>query len=187
MARTNAQRVLLELIRGGGGTWDGKSRLFKAFYFAHLYYAGKEPGILTDWPIIRTPQGPGIQNSAPLLGGLVKNGFLTVEPIQEGPYPESRYKLTEKAIPEQPLPADALTAIQAAANFVLPKSASELSQLTRERSRAWLEAKDGDALDIYVDLIPDDEYEQGQEQVAALDRQITTALLDQQMASASEG
>ncbi len=187
MARTNAQRVLLELIRNAGATWDGKTKLFKAFYFAHLYYAGKEPGLLTDWPIVRTPQGPGIHKSFPLLQGLVKNGYLIVEPIQEGPYPEYRYRLTEKAATEPPLTEDARAAIKAAADFVLPRTASELSQLTRERSRSWLEAKDGDLLDIYIDLIPDDEYEKGQEQLADLDQQITTALLDQQLAGASEG
>jgi hypothetical protein len=59
MARIDAQRLVLELIRSAGGAWDGKARLFKAFYFAHLYYARSEPGILTDWPIVRTPRGPG--------------------------------------------------------------------------------------------------------------------------------
>src|SRR5207248_1895373 len=87
MAKTEAQHVVLELIRSAGGTWDGKTRLAKAFYFAHLYYTRDEPGILTDWSIIRTPHGPGIHNSSVLLKGLVKNGFLTVEQIHEGPYP----------------------------------------------------------------------------------------------------
>jgi hypothetical protein len=187
MARTNAQRVLLELIRNAGETWDGKTKLFKAFYFAHLYYAHKEPGLLTDWPIVRTPQGPGIHKSVPLLQGLVKNGYLTVEPIQEGPYPDSRYRLTEKAAAEPPLADDARAAIKAAVDFVLPRTAGELSELTRERSRSWQDANDGDLLDIYIDLIPDDEYEKGLEQLTDLDKQITAALLDQQMAGASEG
>jgi hypothetical protein len=186
MARTNAQRVVLELIDAAGGTWDGKAKLFKAFYFAHLYYARQEPGILTDWPIVRTPQGPAIHQSSPLLQGLVKNGYLTFEAIQEGPYPDSRYRRTSKAVAEA-LPEQARAAIKAAADFVLPRTASELSQLTRERSRSWLEAKDGDLLDIYIDLIPDDAYERGQEQLADLDRQMTTALLDQQMAGVGEG
>jgi len=187
MARTNAQRVILELIRHAGQTWDGKTKLFKAFYFAHLYYASKEPGLLTDWPIVRTPQGPGIDKSQPLLQGLVKNGYLTIESIQEGPYPEYRYCLSEKAAAEPPLAEDARAAIKAAADFVLPKTASELSQLTQERSRSWLQAKDGDLLDIYIDLIPEDDYEKGQAELAALDQQITSAILDQQLAGASEG
>src|SRR6266545_3869086 len=69
-----------------GRNWDGKTKLSRAFYFAHLYYARDEPGILTDWHIVRTPQDPGIHNQVVLLKGLVKNGFLTIEAIHEGPY-----------------------------------------------------------------------------------------------------
>lgn len=184
MARTDAQHVVLELIRTAGGTWDGKVKLSKAFYFAHLYYAPAAPGILTAWPIVRTPQGPGMQNGAVLLNGLVKNGYLTVQTIREGPYPDYRYQLTAKAAGESPLPDDARAAIQAAVDFVAPRTAAELSQLTNERSRSWREAKDGDVLDIYIDLIADDEYEAGAEQLAELDQQLTAALLDRQIAAA---
>src|SRR3954464_3295407 len=117
MARTDAQRVVLELIRQAGGAWDGRAKLSRAFYFAHLYYARDEPGILTNWPIVRTPQGPAIHNSAVLLKGLVKNGFLTVEVIHEGPYPDSRYRWTAKAAAEPFLPDDAQAALKAAADF----------------------------------------------------------------------
>ena len=55
MFRTTAQQVLLELIQDAGGVWEGKKRLYKAFYFAHLYYAEERPGLLTDWPIVRMP------------------------------------------------------------------------------------------------------------------------------------
>jgi hypothetical protein len=179
MAKTDAQRVVLELIRSAGGTWDGRAKLSKAFYFAHLYYAAAAPGILTDWPIVRTPQGPGIHNGSVLLQGLVKNGYLAVETTREGPYPDSRYRLTVKANAEPSLPEDARVAVQAATDFVTPRTAAELSQLTHERSRSWREAKDGDVLDVYIDLIPDEEYEANQEQFAELDQQLTAALLDQ--------
>lgn len=173
MARTDAQRVVLELIRSAGGAWDGRTRLSKAFYFAHLYYAAAAPGILTDWPIVRTPQGPGIHNGSVLVQGLVKNGYLSVETTREGPYPDSRYRLTAKAAVEPPLPDDARAAVKDAADFVTPRTAAELSQLTHERSRSWREARDGDLLDIYIDLIPDEEYAAGQEQLAELDQQLT--------------
>jgi len=177
MARTDAQRVVLELLRHAGGTWDGKTKLSRAFYFAHLYYARDEPGILTDWHIVRTPQDPGILNQVVLLKGLVKNGFLTIEAIHEGPYPDSRYRLTEKALAEPFLPEDARTAVKAAADFVLPRSAADLWQLTQERSRSWRAGKDGDILDIYIDLIPDDEFDEAQEKLEELDREIAAALI----------
>ena len=44
------------------------------------------------------PQGPGIHNSQELFTSLSREGYLTVEHVHEGPYPESRYRLTEKGI-----------------------------------------------------------------------------------------
>lgn len=178
MARTNARQVILELIRDAKGTWDGKTKLFKAFYFAHLYYAKNQPGILTDWPIARLPQGPGIHNSSSLIGGLVQDGYLTVEEIQEGPYPEYRYRLTEKAQEAPPLPDDAKAAVASAAGFTIPMLATQLSQLTHDRSRSWREAKNGDIIDIYVDLLPDDEFEKDREQIGQLEQLLTAALKD---------
>src|ERR1700733_1970508 len=98
MARTKARNVVLELIRcAKDGVWDGKTKLFKAFYFAHLYFAKLQPGILTDWPIARMPQGPGIHMSNLIFEELQREGLLQVEETQEGPYPECRYCLTEQA------------------------------------------------------------------------------------------
>ena len=51
----------------------------------------------------------------------------------------------------------------------------------------WRAGKDGDTLDIYIDLIPEEEFEEEQEKLADLDRQLTSALLDEQMASAPGG
>jgi hypothetical protein len=187
MARTDAQRVVLELIRQTGGTWDGNNSLSRAFYFAHLYYARDEPGLLTAWPIVRTPQGPGIHNQVVLLKGLVKNGLLTSEVIHEGPYPDARYRLTDKAAVEPPLPEDVRAAIRAAIELVRQRTAADLAQLTQERSRSWRGGKDGDILDIYIDLIPDEEFEEAQAKLAELDRQVTAILLDEQVASAAGG
>src|SRR5262249_30621489 len=78
--------------------WTGKAKLFKAFYFAHLYYANENPGLLTSWPIARLPQGPGIHQSQELFGRLVSEGCLTIEQVHEGPYPDYRYRLTEKGL-----------------------------------------------------------------------------------------
>jgi hypothetical protein len=112
--------------------------------------------------------------------------LLKIEPIHEGPYPESRYRVTDNSA-DTPLPEDARAAVTAAVEFVLSQTAAELSQLTQDRSRSWRAAKDGDLLDIYIDLIPDEEYEAGQDRLAELDRQVTAALLDEQLASASGG
>jgi hypothetical protein len=175
MPCTVAQQVVLELIRHAGGAWVGKTKLFKAFYFAHLYYAAERPGVLTDWPIARAPEGPGIHNSDELLGGLVREGYLVIDSAHEGPYPECRYRLTERA-PTGSLPEDARRAIREAAEYALPLRASELSQITQERSRSWREGRDGEVLNIYVDLIPDAEYQKGEATFADLEQALTQAL-----------
>jgi hypothetical protein len=169
MSRTDAKRVILELIRKADGEVTGKTRLFKAFYFAHLIYFEKNPGLLTNWPIARMPQGPGIHKSEELFEQLVNEGHLVIEKVHENFYPEYRYRLTAKASELAPLPDDADIAIQRAADFVKDKTAVQLSQLIHEYSRSWIEGKSGDILDIYIDVIPDDEYERRKSQLRELE------------------
>jgi hypothetical protein len=176
MPRTNAQDVILEILRNADGEWTGKTKLFKAFYFAHLYYANERPGLLTGWPIARLPQGPGIDNSQQLFTGLVQDGYLLIEPVHEGPYPDSRYRLTDKGRSAARPPEDAQAAIKEATLFCLPRTAAELSQITYERSRSWLEGKDRDILNISIDTIPDDEYEKRRSEIEELDKQLSAVL-----------
>jgi hypothetical protein len=61
----------------------------------------------------------------------------------------------------------------------LPKRADELSQIAHERSRAWREGKPGAILDIYVDIIPEDAFEEEQKKLAVLQRAMTKALGDE--------
>jgi len=173
MPRTKARDVILEILRNADGEWTGKAKLFKAFYFAHLYYANERPGLLTDWPIARLPQGPGIDRSPELFDGMVQAGYLLIERVHDGPFPEYRYRLTEKGRLVDRLPEDAAAAIKEATLFCLPRSAAELSQLTHERSRSWIEGKNGDVLNIYIDTIPDDEYEKRRTTLAELDNQLS--------------
>ncbi len=176
MPRTKAEDVILEILRTADGEWTGKTRLFKTFYFAHLYYANENPGLLTDWPIARMPQGPGIDKSHQLFAGLVKDGYLIVEVVHEGPYPENRYRLTEKGRDAVPPPEDARAAIKEATLFCQPKTAAELSQITHERSRSWMEGKDGEILNIYIDTIPEDEYEKRRSAIEEAEKLMASAL-----------
>ena len=66
-----AKQVLVELIRAAGGEWTGKTRLYKAYYLAHFYYAETEPGYLTNWAVVKMPYGPGIECGDELLNELV--------------------------------------------------------------------------------------------------------------------
>ena len=174
MPRTIAKKVILEILRVGDGEWSGKVKLHKAFYFAHLYYANEHPGFLTDWPIAKLQHGPGIHEDEPLIRDMVNEGLLQVELVHEGPYPEYRYRLTEKARQESAeIPEDARLAIEKAALFCKDRTASELSLLTHDRSRSWNEAEMGEILNIYIDTIPDDEYQRRQRELQELNKTLT--------------
>lgn len=160
MPATKARDVILEILRNTDGEWSGKTKLFKAFYFAHLYYATDRPGMLTDWPIARMPEGPGIDRSKVLFDELVAEGLLTIEQIHEGPYPEHRYRLTDAGMRAARPPAAAKAAIEKAATFCHCKTGAELSNLTHVHSRSWKEGKDGDLLNIDIDTMSDEEYEE---------------------------
>ena len=92
-----AKQVLVELIRAAGGEWTGKTRLYKAYYLAHLYYAETEPDYLTNWPVVKMPYGPGIECGDELLNQLVLAGVLVRKHTAVGPYTATAYRLTEKA------------------------------------------------------------------------------------------
>ena len=91
---TTLKRVILEILRKTDGEFDGKTRLYKACYFAHLYFFESHHGILTDGEFARMPQGPGIDQGDFLLEALCVEGLIECEVFHKGPYPEYRYRLT---------------------------------------------------------------------------------------------
>jgi hypothetical protein len=170
-----AKHVLVELIRAAGGEWTGLTKLYKAFYLAHLYYAGSEPGYLTNWPIVRMPNGPGVESGDELLNELVLAGIITRESAKIGPYPTTTYRVTTKKLPGRLLKNDALKAIRSAVKFVEEKTATELSEITHEYSRSWNAARDGQTLNIYIDQIDDEEFSRREQDLDILNREILAA------------
>jgi hypothetical protein len=170
-----AKHVLVELIRAAGGEWTGKTRLYKGYYLAHLYYAETEPDYLTNWPVVKMPYGPGIECGDELLNQLVLSGVLAREHTLIGPYTGTVYRLTGKPLPGESLSLQAVRAIELAVNFVREKGAAELSDLTHEFSRSWNSAQEGQELNIYVDPIPDDEFAARDQRLSTLKSELTAA------------
>ena len=166
--RDRAKKVIVEIIRQAGGELTATTRLYKALYFAHLYYAEAAPGYLSDWPIVKMPNGPGIHSCGGIVAELLAAGALATDHVPVGPFRAVRYRLTGQELPGAPLPDEAVQAIQRAVQLVQDKPATELSDMTHEFSRSWNMANDGDELNIYVDLIPDDEYQMREENLARL-------------------
>jgi hypothetical protein len=170
--RDIAKQIILEIIRQGGGTFTRTTSLYKAFYFAHLYYAENAPDYLSEWPIVKMPHGPGIDSGADLLKELVNAGFLTRTMVGIGPYQASRYALTDKNWPGEKLSDIRIASIKSAADFVSQKTSTELSELTHEFSRSWNKAVEGQRLNCYIDLIPEEEYEERRSQIDEIKHRI---------------
>jgi len=154
-ARDEAKETILDLIAAAGGVLHGKVRLHKAFYAAHLYYWKDGEGVLTTHPIVRLPHGPFIDDAERLLGELVSDGEITVDFAPAGPFQESVYRLESKRPVERHTARG--RAIYQAVDFVLSRSASELSDLTHEHSISWQTTENGREQDIYLDVLPAEE------------------------------
>lgn len=174
MPALNPSRVLLEILRNAHAGIN-RTKLYKAFYVAHLVYANSAPGVLTDWPIVHMPNGPGISESYKLLDALEKAGYLEREYNSRGIYKECVYRETGLISPDS-IPEQAAEAIRRATAFVLPMTATQVSDLTHEHSRSWIEGRSGEKLDIYTDLIDDEEYDRRNDQLGRLEEQLKAAL-----------
>ena len=173
--RAKAKRVISQIVKEAGGEFVGKTRLFKAFYIAHLLYAEREAGYLTTWPIVRMPHGPGIDAGDELLRELQLRGVLQCDQVPEGPWSTNRYVLRERALPGEKLSTAEKRAVRDAVRFVQSKTAAELSELTHEHSRSWIAARDGQPLNIYIDMIPDEEFVQRDKELELLHRELIAA------------
>jgi len=160
-SREAAKQVICEIIAASHGQLEGKLRLYKAFYYAHLYFWRNNRGVLTDYPIVRMPLGPGLDDGDGLLEELQHQGRISIGEQYNGPYKELVYK-TLKPVRLDPA-SPRIKAIEEAAKWIEGKSATELSQETHVFSRTWREAGDGQALNIYLDILDDSEYNRVQQ------------------------
>jgi hypothetical protein len=159
-----AKEVLCQIVAAAGGRLEGKLRLYKAFYYAHLFYWLRGQGVLTQHAIVRMPLGPGVHEGKSILEALQEEGRMRISSRAVGPYQESVYEL---AGPFEINPDDArYRAVEEAVEWVRNKTAVELSEETHVYSRSWREAKDGEVLDIYADLLDDEECAQVRDEVA---------------------
>ena len=164
--REQAERVIVEILRQADTAGLGKTLLFKAFWLAHLYYAKNARGYLSDWKIVRMPNGPGIDDAEGLIDDLLASGAIVKNHVRKGPYTEINCRLVDA--PEGDLSEDAIEAIRSAVADVKKYSASEISALSHDFSRSWNNTQNGEELNIYSDLIPDDEYDDQAKEVAEL-------------------
>jgi hypothetical protein len=150
--RDEAKETICDLIAAAGGVFNGKVRLHKAFYYAHLFYWREGDGVLTAHPIVRAPQGPFIDEAERLIDELVGEGALAVGTAPVGPFQETVYHLQAGRDVDPASPRG--RAIRQAVDFVVNRSAAELSDLTHEHSVSWQSTENGREMDIYLDVLP---------------------------------
>lgn len=169
-----AKLIVAEIVRqSAGDELVGSVRLYKAFYFAHLYYALENAGYLSDWPIVKMPMGPGIGDFDRLTETLVKDGALEIDSERVGPFKAVKYRAVDGNF--EPLEREAVEAVRKAVEFVADKSGAQLSDITHEFSRSWREAEQGDELSIYMDLLSDEDYDAAKARASSLETEISAA------------
>ena len=100
-----AKKIIVELVRQAGGQFQNKTNLFKAFWKAHLAYAANQPGYLSTWPIVRMPNGPGIDDFDTLLSEMLADGWLTIDEVPIGNFRAMVFKLGQNCPPPRSPPA----------------------------------------------------------------------------------
>jgi hypothetical protein len=159
--RTQAKDLILRLIACAepAGGFEGKTRLFKAFYYAHLYFLEDTGRFLTPWAIVRMPRGPGIDEGEDLIRELVQEGTLRSEGIMAGPFPSVRYRLAGRADFSSLRHGDPHEdeAVQRAVEHALSRTAEQLTAEVHEYSRAWRKAANGEPLDLALDVTTSEE------------------------------
>jgi Protein of unknown function (DUF4065) len=159
-----AEQIIVEILRQSK---DGlnKVQLYKTFWVSHLYYSNENRGYLSNWPVVKMPQGPGIDRASHLLEKLRNQGEITITQQQSGPFTEHLCRVAISA-KFGSLSKEAVEAIGKAVEFTAKKTGSYLSQLSHEQSRGWRELGLGEEIDIYADCFTDEEITRSRHEVA---------------------
>lgn len=170
-----AKRIILGIIQKSGGSLEGRTRLYKAFYAAHLFYWQKHGLYLTTHPIVCMPNGPGIDGGHNILRRLRQEGIVRVSLRSAGPHMVDVYELVPGATVE--LEATEAEAIEEALKWIEGKSGTAISEESHAASVTWTEAAErgeyGKSLHIFLDSLSEEELDTKRELAAA-----SKALLD---------
>jgi hypothetical protein len=156
-SREQAKRVILQIVAIAGGRLEGVARLNKAFYAAHIIFWRDRQGLLTDYPVVKLPNGPGIDQFAGLIYELVEVGDL--EKIEEAKGPYTQSTLVLKVPVEIDPNAPEFEPISEAVRWVNSMSTAQLSVVTHEQPSYQGQPRMGYEQAIYLDALSEDEYE----------------------------
>ena len=149
-----AKNLVCALVHFEGGRFEGKTRLNKAFWRAHVYHYRHHAGLLSKYPIARLPEGPAIDDLDDLLVILEREGRIE---IQE--QPKHGHIETVVVLRSAPpvLEADEETAVREAIEWIKGKTAVQVRDESHELSAAWQRGKNGEIIDLAFDALDREE------------------------------
>jgi hypothetical protein len=157
---TRAKAVICEIIRLAGGSFQNKTNLYKAFWWSHVrYYQIGHVSRLTEWPIARMPEGPGIHRFEDLLAGLLRDRAIRVADLPIGDFVASHFVINEPELYGVDFNADEVTAMLAGVEYAKDKSARQVSSDSHEDSRSWRLGASGRHLDVFIDSVSEEDWE----------------------------
>ena len=154
--RDQAKRLILQIVAIAGGRLEAMSRLNKAFYAAHIIYWRERQGILSDYPIVKLPYGPVIDDFEGLVDELVAEDALDAIEEVKGPFPQTTLVL--KASVEIDPSAPEYEPISKAVHWVKAHTVAELERLTHDRPSYLSQPRIGYEQPIYLDALKEEEY-----------------------------
>lgn len=158
----DAKRIIVAIIAAASGEFVGQTRLYKAFYRAHVEYWRAQSRPMTRHRVVWMPHGPGIDQGESLIEELVEEGLISRSTVCEpwSDKPSERYALLQER-PIQVAPEE-LEAIHRAFEWLAKLTATQASKKSHIDSRAWNLANDanlrGHPLSYELDALSDEEY-----------------------------
>ena len=157
VARAKALALAITLCKPEG--WQ-RTVFYKVFWRAHLRHMLQHGRALTDWPIVRMPNGPGIEKGPELLAQLAEEGAIVQEIVPAGDHEAIVARVRDHARAQAArdgFTIEERASIKWAGDLLRNVSSTTASDQRHLAYRVWRDHADGDTLPIYADLIVDDE------------------------------
>jgi hypothetical protein len=162
ITKVKAKAIIVEIVRQCGGSLVNKTNLYKAFWKSHVA-AVSSGELLSVYPIVKMPRGPGIDNFSHLLAELVLEDAIDFED-QQAEFDSFQIRLIRDDAYADTLSEEDKAAIAAGVEYVRGKTAHQVSVQAYADSRVMAATPTGRLLDIEMDAMSDEDHEKLTEQ-----------------------
>jgi len=167
-----AKKIICALVYFSGGVFEGKTRLNKAFWRAHVFYYKNGPGLLSQYPIARLPEGPAIDDLDDVLVVLEREGRIELSSQSKGKYEETVISLSSSP---PTLDEEEEAAVKEAIQWIKHKTAAQAADESHRLSTGWKESKNGDIIDVAFDALSASELDSIKKERARISRNVQWA------------